>query len=116
MDLIFVINNPLRKMETSIRDSLLTIIPKAKTLNFEQAAVPGLQNNNTSQAISAYLSSLTQYIKNECSFYETSECTSEALTTSKILYEDQQAENRARQTVRYLWTALTLILATILLI
>ncbi len=116
VDLIFIINNELRKMETSIRDTTLYVLPKSETLNFEQAAVQELQAWNISKAIQTYLASLTKYLSDECNQYNTNSCTITSLASAKKLFEEQQAEDRARKTVKYLWTALLLLVAVLVLL
>ncbi len=116
VDLIFVINNQLRRMETSVRDNILTVIPKSKTLDFEETAVLSLQKWDTSLAITSFLNSLESFLNNTCKTYEINSCTVQDIKTWINLFEEQQKENRARQTVKYLQLVLWLLLTSLFVI
>ncbi len=116
VDLVFVINNASRKMETSVRDSALNVIPKADALSFEQEAIRFLQSWDQEWAITAYLWSLKTFLNQRCSFYNDSTCTVTSLTESVRLYEEQKAEQGARQKLVYMQIIVWLILLSALLI
>lgn len=109
-DLVFVINNQLRTMETSVRDALWEAIPKADTLAREQAVAPYLQAWNERDGISAYLDALTTYMDTRCQTYAASTCTIRGLNNAISIYTQQQEENDARQTLIYTRRALGLLI------
>jgi len=116
VELIYTINLNRREMETSINTTLSPILPDEQALRLEELAVDGLRNNDTSTAIKAYLAWLTNYLEAECETYWASDCTETSLTKAKMLYEEAQKEDRARETVKLLWIAVTLLALWILLI
>lgn len=109
VELIYTINLARREMETSINTSLSSIIPDEQALRLEELAVSGLSNNDTSAAIKSYLNGLTNYIQSQCTVYGASDCTETNLAKAKTLFEEEQAEDRARQTVKLLWVAVALL-------
>lgn len=116
VDLVFVINNELRKMETSIRDSALDAVPKAEALAFEQQAVPYLQAGDEYWAIWAYLQWLQNFLDTRCQFYKDTTCTVTSITESVRLYQEQLAEQWARQKLIYMQVIVWLIILSWLLI
>lgn len=116
VDLVFVINDERRRMETSIRDSILDVLPKNKALDREASAVSSLQSNNISWAIQSYLNSMKLFIESQCGSYWTEPCTIRWLQLDITEFLDQAAEDRARQRLLYTqWILWLVVLGLILL-
>ncbi len=114
VDIIYAINVPARKMETSINDAVETIFPSSLPLAFEEKAVPGMQQWDTAWAVEAYLNTLTDHMKTTCTSYTLETCTKSTLTKAITLDLEQQAEDSAREKLKYTQAAFAFVLLSIL--
>ncbi len=91
-DIIFIINTPLRRMETSIQESLNILFEKKDLLNFESSAITALQKNDYTWAITQYLWKVEQHTKNLCNTFPEKEC-----SLSSLIKERKTQINKAKE-------------------